>query len=154
MVTAPVGKLPYMTKTPGQIIKEAREAQGMTQSQLATAIGKVLRRTISRAAIAQWENGTSKTQRPENLMAAADVLGIDLRSAIRGISQSPQVAVLSSRPASRAAIAGRIQPAQDPIIAQVVALMEKTDATGRAMALGAVRAALNGYKPAKANPAS
>lgn len=52
------------------------------------------------------------------------------------------------------AVAGRIQPAQDPIIAQVVAILEKTDATGRAMALGAVITALNGYTPAKANPAN
>lgn len=53
-----------------------------------------------------------------------------------------------------ASIVGRIQPAPDPIIAQVVAMMEKTDATGRAMALGAVITALSGYTPAKANPAN
>jgi hypothetical protein len=41
----------------------------------------------------------------------------------------------------------------DADIAQAVALMESTDARGRVLALGAIRAALNGYTPAKANHA-
>lgn len=43
---------------------------------------------------------------------------------------------------------------EDPLIEQAVAIMKATDATGRAMALAAIKVALNGYQPAKANHAS
>ena len=48
----------------------------------------------------------------------------------------------------------KIPKKTDPLIAEVISIMENTDATGRAMALAAIKVALSGYKPAKANPAS
>ena len=46
------------------------------------------------------------------------------------------------------------QNKQPEEIYEVIRLMNETDATGRAMALGAVKVALSGYKPTKANLAS
>lgn len=43
---------------------------------------------------------------------------------------------------------------QDKVIAEAVSLLEKTDEKGRIMALGAIRAALAGYAPSKANTAN
>ena len=51
----------------------------------------------------------------------------------------------------------KVQPLPEreaPEIAEVVAMMRAVDDKGRAMALGAVKAVLAGYKPAKANRAS
>jgi hypothetical protein len=43
---------------------------------------------------------------------------------------------------------------QDPLIDEAVKLLERTDATGKQIALGAIRVALHGYKPVKSNRAS
>jgi len=63
-------------KNPGQRIKEEREAKNWSQQRLAEEISRFKKKRITRAAVAQWENGDSKTQKPENLFAAADVLGL------------------------------------------------------------------------------
>jgi transcriptional regulator with XRE-family HTH domain len=137
-----------MMKTPGELIKEARIARGWTQQDLATAISQAKRQSISRAAIAQWENGSSKTQKPENLMAAADVLGFDLRKAIKG--ESSPAAPVSSQVASLPAV----RPHYDKTIAKIVHLLEQTDAIGRAIALSHVQLALANYRAeSKANRA-
>lgn len=68
-------KLSYM-KTPGERIKEEREALGWSQQRLANEIAKIKKEKISRAAVAQWEGGSSKTQKPENLFAAAKAMGL------------------------------------------------------------------------------
>lgn len=43
---------------------------------------------------------------------------------------------------------------EDPLIAEVVKLLEATDERGRLMALGAVKSALSGYVPAAKTPAA
>lgn len=50
----------------------------MTQTDLGRAVG------ISRAAISQIESGESKGMRPENLLAAADALVVDVYELVRG----------------------------------------------------------------------
>lgn len=52
-------------------IKQARLTAQLTQQELARAVG------ISRAAVAQWENGQSRNIRPHHLFLAATKLGCD-----------------------------------------------------------------------------
>jgi putative lipase involved disintegration of autophagic bodies len=47
-----------------------------------------------------------------------------------------------------------VPPAEDKVISEVVALMKSTDEAGRNMCLAAVKVALHGHKPTKANRAS
>ena len=59
----------------GERIRQARQARGLTQAQLATAIG------VSRSAIAQWE--TDRTgQVGGNLALLARVLGVPLAALV------------------------------------------------------------------------
>lgn len=62
-------KVAYM-KRPGQRIKDERQAKGWSQQYLADEISRIKKEKITRAAVAQWENGDSKTQKPENLFGA------------------------------------------------------------------------------------
>lgn len=73
-----------MEKTSGDRIKEARKSMGWTQEQLASAISKATKRKISAAAISMWESGDTKSQRPENLWAAAKALGTSLEYLLFG----------------------------------------------------------------------
>lgn len=68
-------KVAYM-KTPGQRIKDERLLRGWSQQKLADEIGRIKKEKISRAAVALWESGDSKSQKPENLFAAAESLGL------------------------------------------------------------------------------
>lgn len=63
-------------RTPGKRIKEEREALGWSQQDLANEISRLKKQKISRAAVAQWEGGSSKSQKPENLFAAAKAMGL------------------------------------------------------------------------------
>ena len=63
-------------KTPGQRIKEERTALGWSQQRLADEISKIKKERITRAAVAFWETGDSKTQKPENLFAVAEAMNI------------------------------------------------------------------------------
>lgn len=60
----------------GKRIKEERNRLGWSQQRLADAISRKTGEAISREAISQWENGSSKTQKPTNLLAAADIFGV------------------------------------------------------------------------------
>jgi len=71
MLSRPGSKFAYMThtiETPGERIRRCRQEAGLTQDQLAKAVG------VSAAAVAQWETGDSKSLRPENLFKAARAL--------------------------------------------------------------------------------
>lgn len=73
MLAQKISKLPYMSSGFGDRVKEAREAKQWGQSDLADKVG------VSRQAIFAWENGESKTMRPENLFKAADALEVNAR---------------------------------------------------------------------------
>lgn len=88
MLTLFNGKLAYMT--PGQRIKKERMDKNWSQQKLADEIGKITKNKISRAAIALWESGGSKTQKPENLFAAAQVLGLSPQWVLNGVGDKYQ----------------------------------------------------------------
>lgn len=62
----------------GERIKQRRKAARLTQQQLAEQVG------VSRAAVAQWESGDTKSVRPAHLLAAAKALGADIEWLITG----------------------------------------------------------------------
>ena len=71
-------------ENPGTRIKKEREALGWSQQKLADEISRIKKSKISRAAVAQWEGGSSKTQKPENLFPAAIALGLDVSWVLYG----------------------------------------------------------------------
>ncbi len=52
-------------------VKKAREAAGLSKSELARLCG------VSPSAVTQWESGETKTLEGENLVRAADALRVD-----------------------------------------------------------------------------
>ena len=62
----------------GERIKRERKANGLTQGDLAKPAG------VSKAAVSQWELGSSKSLKPDNLLACADTLGVEMRWLITG----------------------------------------------------------------------
>jgi transcriptional regulator with XRE-family HTH domain len=82
--------------TPGQRIKEERLARQWSQQKLADEIGKITKNKISRAAIALWEGGGSKTQKSENLLAAAQVLGLSPQWLLSGAGDKHQAYIAHS----------------------------------------------------------
>lgn len=54
----------------GKRIREARTDRGLTQTAVAQVLG------ISRAAISQWESGSSKGLKPENLLRLCRLLNL------------------------------------------------------------------------------
>lgn len=64
--------------TIGQRIKTTRTSKKLTQSALANLVG------VTREAVSQWESGDSKTVKPDNLLAVADALEVDIRWLITG----------------------------------------------------------------------
>lgn len=72
LLTKQGDKIAYMTalsENMGDRLRRAREEAQTTQQELADYVG------VSRAAVAQWENGETKNVRPENLFKAAEKLG-------------------------------------------------------------------------------
>lgn len=70
--------------TPGKRIKDERNDKHWSQQKLANEISRIKGESISRAAIAQWEIGSSKTQTPENFFAAAQALGLNPQWVLNG----------------------------------------------------------------------
>jgi transcriptional regulator with XRE-family HTH domain len=66
------GKFPYMS-TVGLRIRKARIEAGLSQGQLGKACG------VSRAAVSQWELGTTKSPTSENIFAIAAATGFSPR---------------------------------------------------------------------------
>lgn len=64
-------------KTPGERIREERIRLKWSVQKLANEISKIKGDSISRAAVSLWEIGSSKTQKPENLFAAAQALSLN-----------------------------------------------------------------------------
>lgn len=61
------------TTTIAERITKARESMGLTQAELGRRIG------VSRSAVWAWESGNTKGLTPENLVACADALGLNVR---------------------------------------------------------------------------
>jgi SOS-response transcriptional repressor LexA len=85
--------------TLGQRIRARREAVGLTQEKLATTCG------VSRAAVAQWEAGVTRPSL-DNLVKAADALGIWLSWLTMGDQSLPDMPNPFANPAAPAARAG------------------------------------------------
>ena len=77
------GRLPYpaMTSTMGQRIKTLREAKGMTQEQLAEALG------VTRAAVSLWELDQTKNIKNVTFLALVQILGTTQEYLLFGPSQ-------------------------------------------------------------------
>lgn len=74
--TMPQSKLAYMTTPIGQRIRKARTAKGLTQQEVADAVG------VSRATVAQWENGDTKELKGENLLQIAGLFQFKFESLV------------------------------------------------------------------------
>lgn len=61
-----------------EILKTRRTSRGMTQEQVAEAVG------VSRQAVSKWENGTAEPS-TSNLLALARLYGVDLNELLRDI---------------------------------------------------------------------
>jgi len=61
-----------------EILKARRTSRGMTQEQVAEAVG------VSRQAVSKWENGTAEPS-TSNLLALARLYGVDLNELLRDI---------------------------------------------------------------------
>lgn len=71
------GKIAYM-QTIGDRIKSRREHLGMTQQQLADFVG------VTRSSVSQWEGGSTKNLKVENLVRCADKLKTNIRWLVFG----------------------------------------------------------------------
>lgn len=67
-------------------LKDALDAAGLNQSQLAARVG------VSRASVSDWITGATKTLEGANLTKTADVLGVDARWLATGETPSPRAA--------------------------------------------------------------
>lgn len=67
-----------MSKLLGNALKSARLAKGLTQQQVAEHVG------VSRAAVAQWERGSTEPSL-QNLFTACDLVGMNVTAATSGL---------------------------------------------------------------------
>lgn len=127
-------------------IKKLREQREISMEALAKGLG------VSWQTVQQWEKPGGTAPKRTRLEKVAALLNTTTMYLITGQDDSGQYRAGGNVVKIEQQVAGYRHP--DKTIAEVVALLEKTDDKGRAMALGAIRAALSGYSPAKANPAS
>lgn len=83
-------------ETIGERIAKLRGS--MSQTELANRVKAITGESLSRAAIAQWEGGTVKNLRPENLLAVCEVFDVDPWSLVFG--KFPKKAHEASEPES------------------------------------------------------
>lgn len=107
---------------------------------------------VSWQTVQQWEKPGGTAPKRTRLEKVAALLNTTTTYLITGQDDSKQYQAGGNVVKIEQQVSGYRHP--DKTIAEVVALLEQTDDKGRTMALGAIRAALNGYAPAKANPAS
>ncbi len=136
-------------------IRAALAASTINQAELAAACG------IKPPSVNDWLSGKTKSLKAHTAQKAASALGVRIAWLTYGtgpmrdqpgtqddgtaLRQAPTPYITKLQPKA---------PAEPEEIVEVLALMRNTDDRGRAMALAAVKVALNGYKPAKANHAS
>ena len=107
---------------------------------------------VSWQTIQQWEKPGGTAPKRTRLEKVAALLNTTPMYLITGHDDPGQYRAGGNVVKIEQLVAGYRHP--DKTIAEVVDLLEQTDDKGRTMALGAIRAALSGYSPAKANPAS
>ncbi|WP_457574140.1 helix-turn-helix transcriptional regulator [Desulfolithobacter sp.] len=105
----PSGGIP-MIHIDGTRIRQLREAQGLTQLYVATAVG-VTTDTISR-----WENNRSPTIKRENGIRLAEVLGVDLEEIIEPPASTDSRGQVASAPSPAAAPVGTTSPGTRSLI--------------------------------------
>lgn len=92
------------------------------------------------------------SKRSEFDLAIAEALGESVLWLVYGIGDERSLEGLAGN--GKHTLLVRPMPPDPPSISEAVRLMRATDATGRAMALGAIKGALAGYRPSpKANAA-
>jgi len=97
-------------------LKEAREAAGLTQAELARKTGG-----LTGAAVSALESGVSKGPRPENLAAMAKVMGVDIYWLATGEGQSVHVSESDSDSAAA-------KPGADVLmLAELIELFQSVD---------------------------
>ena len=69
----------------GQRIASMRLARKLSQTALANQIKLITGETLTSQAVNQWESGATKTMKPANLLACADVLAVSVRWLVTGI---------------------------------------------------------------------
>lgn len=74
--------LPRM-ETMGERIKQLREARKLTQEQLGEAVG------VSKSAVSQWEDGSTKNIKLTTFLRLVEALGTDERYLIWGAGREP-----------------------------------------------------------------
>lgn len=112
---------------------------------LAKAIG------VSWQTVQQWERPGGTAPKRTRLEKVASVLNTTANFLITG-TDSTSSADTGKVVRIEQTVANYRHP--DRTIAEIISILEKTDDKGRIMALGAIRAALSGYAPAKANHSS
>lgn len=107
---------------------------------------------VSWQTVQQWEKPGGTAPKRTRLEKVAALLNTTTMYLITGQDDSGQYRAGGNVVKIEQQVPGYRHP--DKTISEAVALLEQTDEKGRIMALGAIRAALSGYSPAKANPAS
>jgi transcriptional regulator with XRE-family HTH domain len=80
-----VHSVPYALRmeTMGDRIRQLRSARNMTQDQLAKAVG------VTKSAVSQWEDGSSKNLKLPTFLLVLEVLGTDANFLIFGPDRAP-----------------------------------------------------------------
>jgi len=83
----------------GERIQKAREARGLTPTELARRMKSEKGLSITPQALYQIESGGTKNPKPQTLLAIAEVLGVDIVFMISGIQQPAPALEAPSREA-------------------------------------------------------
>lgn len=79
-----------MEETRGERIKRLREARGLTQPALANLLVSMgAPSTLTKAAVAKWENGDTLDMKNDTFVLLADALGTDTKYLLWGQTRSP-----------------------------------------------------------------
>ena len=143
----------YMT-TPGMRIKKEREGRGWSQQRLADEIKHIRGEKISRAAVAKWELGTSKTQKPTNLFAAAKAMGLNPQWVLDGTGDKYTDKIYSSSNITAENVVMSIKPKtrREQRIDEILALLQRIDMEGLAVVLDKAERVVKKYPAIKQTP--
>jgi transcriptional regulator with XRE-family HTH domain len=120
-------------KSIGRRIKQLRKDANLNQDRF----GELCE--VTKGAVSSWENGTYLPEL-EKLLQIRKVIPFSLDYILAGDNQDQPIAKEPS-------VLSYVH--EDPIVRQVIALMEKTDAAGRGMIFMAACQAIDKYRPIK-----